>query len=81
MSNIPYVKQYNELGECINPIKGAYINRFKNRSTRRRTDPPFMGNGKNYPMVVLGVHRFKKVIQHVMNKDGERRKILHYLSI
>jgi len=78
MKNEPYVKQYNELGECINPIKTRYISQFKNRSTRRKTEQPFFGNGKNYPMVLIGVNRFKKVLQLVRNTDGSIKKIYHY---
>lgn len=34
--NKPYVKQYNENGEIINPIKRAYLHQFPNTSTRRK---------------------------------------------
>ena len=34
--NTPYVKQYDESGNCTNPIKEGYFSPYQNRQTRRQ---------------------------------------------
>lgn len=77
ITNVPYVKEYNSLGICINPIKGEYIHKFPNRKARRAhlNQPPFHGNGKNYHLTVNGHVKYRRVMQRIGSKT-----ILHYLS-
>lgn len=81
--NIPYVKQYDKNGNVANPIKKTgYINEFPNRRQRRadKNQPPFVGNGHQYP---LDVHGTAKYLRHIQvewdQKEGRIKRIKHYL--
>ncbi len=75
MKNTPYVKEYNEVGEIINPIIGSYLSPFKNRQQRRLKQNRFIGNGTNFPLVVAGAFKYKKRIQII---PGTGKRIEHY---
>ena len=36
--NIPYIKQFNELGEIINSIEKSYMSEYPNRRERRHSE-------------------------------------------
>ena len=63
MKNVPYVKQFNALGECKNPIKTGYINYYPNRKKRREPLQKERLNGRS--------------VQIIKCKDGSRKRILH----
>lgn len=82
MKNIPYVSQKNpETGLPI-PLKENYINEFPNRRERRRylNEPPLHGPSKNYHLTVLPNGKFKRVMQHETDKQGNKKLIIHYLA-
>ena len=86
--NVPYVKQQDENGKCINPIKGKYVNEHPNRKERREPMQKFRfaGNGNNYPLTVHKTTKFVRTLQHIHLKDksgnytGEIKRIEHYLN-
>ena len=87
--NQPYVKQFNENWQLINPIKGVYQHQFDNRSTRRKDmqKDKFYGESKNHHLSVTDTAKYKRHKQTIMCKDqetgiptGEIRVIEHYLS-
>jgi hypothetical protein len=78
--NKPYVKQYNELGEVINPIQGKLSSFFPNRKKRRERPQPFLNNKKSYQLVVIGNSKFRKVLQIEKDSDGRIKYIEHYLD-
>lgn len=80
--NTPYVKQYNEVGEVINPItkKTPYLNVFKNRRQRREKEPRFRGESKNWALTVLGRAKYYRVIQVINLKNGKTKRIKHYIE-
>lgn len=51
-----------------------YLHISENRKQRRKKEPPFIANGKNYPLTVSGTTRYVRYIQRIGNKI-----ILHYL--
>ena len=75
--NTPYVKQYNEEGEVINPINGKYVSQFPNRRARANKKQRFMNNSKSFPLIVFGKFKFKKVIQKEIDKQGKVKRIEH----
>jgi len=79
MKNTPYVKQYDENGIAI-PITG-YVNQFPNRKQRRehKNRPAFFGNGKNFPLTIVKVAKYKRVRQIEFDKEGNKKIIEHYL--
>lgn len=83
--NTPYVKEYNENGELLNPIKGKYASSNPNRSNRRliHKKDRFKSNKKGQSMTVLVRDRYLKRTQLItfLNEETERierRKIFHY---
>lgn len=64
--NQPYIKKYNENGQLMNPIIGAYINHFPNRRKRREKEVPMMGYPSN-----------RIIVQVEHDKQGRRKRILH----
>lgn len=79
--NTPYVKAFNELGECANPItqSAPYLSVFKNRSQRREVEPPFVNNRAHIQLVVLPNCKYEKQVQTVWcKKTNKPKKILHY---
>lgn len=77
--NQPYVKEYNENGELLNPIKKSYPQPFDNRKKRRETEGRFMHNGARSNMVVHKIAAYHKQVQYVVDKDGKLKEILHYI--
>lgn len=71
--NVPYVKSENPKFFEKNQ---KFTNVFPNRRTRRQKEPPFIGNGKSFPLTVFGGMKYKRVIQRVADKN-----ILHYIQI
>lgn len=71
MKNKPYV---NTTGL---PLSENYIHGFQNRKQRReyKQKNVFIGNGKQYPLTIVGSHKYLRKVQVV---DGKR--ILHYLA-
>ena len=78
--NIPYVKEYDEKGLLLNPIKDSYLNKFQNRRERHKILGRFFGNGKNFHLTVTPISRFKRVRQMEFDKNGNRKIIEHYLN-
>ena len=91
MKNVPYVKQFDKEGLITNPITKhtPYLHEYKNsREQKLDTHPKrFQGNGKNYPLVVLGTFKFLKCLQVVYLKDkkgyftGKVKYIQHHLPV
>ena len=79
--NKPYVKTYNESGNVTNPIPTGYFHSLPNRKQRREPEPTkrFIGNGKNYPLTVIKTGKFRRFIQFESDKDGNLKRIYHYL--
>lgn len=89
--NQPYVKQYNENGECINPINTGYRwqSPYPNRRARQETRPrmwggskgqsPLFGCGKNHPISLNGSLKYKRVRQYEKDKEGNKKVIEHYI--
>ncbi len=82
MKNKPYVKKHDEFGILLNPID-SYIPNFPNRSQRRQKPGThkFMGNSKSIPLTVVGKGKFIRQIQRIEDKDGDIKKVYHYLPI
>ena len=78
--NIPYINEYNEKGKLMNPINGIYKHEFPNRQTRRQQANPIRhhGNGKNYHLTVVKESKFHRYLQHEIDKNGQKKVILHY---
>jgi hypothetical protein len=57
--------------------KQPYLHSGQNRRARRLRQPPFIGNGKQYPITVSGKLKYLRHIQ--ITPDG--KKIMHYLSL
>ena len=77
--NIPYVKQYNEVGEVINPLAkkrdrngkltAAYDSKITmNRRQRNEREVRFKGNKKGVSLTVAGRFRYTRVIQEIRDK-------------
>lgn len=79
--NTPYVKEYNELGELLNPIKGKFVNKFPNRQQRKPNRQRFFNNRATHQIVIHGNDAYRKVEQHEVDKEGKLIKIQHYLLI
>jgi hypothetical protein len=83
--NKPYVKQFNENGELVNPIKGIYASVFPNRERRRRIKQaePFMGNSKGAKITVSGKFKYRRYVQvsNGVGKDGRIHTINHYALV
>lgn len=80
--NTPYVKQFNELGECANPItqSAPYLNIYKNRSERRYIAPRFVNNRGHIQLVILPNCKYSKQVQTVFCKNTNKEKqIFHYV--
>lgn len=83
--NEPYVKQYDKEGLLINPILDGsnYASTSPNRRRRRediKGKTRFIGNGKNFPLVVGESYKYEKVVQVVYNQKQEKDiRIEHYL--
>jgi hypothetical protein len=79
--NTPYVKQYNEQGDLINPIKGAYLSPYLNRRQRAVKKERFMNNSRSVKLVVLKNMKYRKFIQLERDvKTGQLKRIEHYVK-
>ena len=81
MKNTPYVKQYNELGQLLNPINGAYISPYPNHATRNARPDRFKSNKKGVCLTV-GEHftlKYHRHVQEIVLKNGKVKRIQHYL--
>lgn len=80
-TNTPYVKKFNELGQCTNPIKEVYTTGASDRKSRRSflSKVRFFGNGKNIPLTVLYTSKYLRVRQYEKDKDGNKKIIEHYI--
>lgn len=76
--NTPYVKQYNDLGQVINPIQGKYLSNFPNRSLRHQKQKRFKSNANSLPLLFVnyGNGKFERFIKQVQIIG--KKKILHY---
>ena len=65
--NVPYVKQYDEMGKCTNPITrtNPYFNPEPNRQQRRSKEKRFRGNQKGVSLSVLKSIKSFRVLQPV----------------
>jgi hypothetical protein len=80
--NVPYVKQYDNNGNCTNPINVSYMSFFPNRKQRSEhlNQIPFKGNGLNYPITVLKESKYLRQVQYIMDAKTQKiKKIHHYL--
>lgn len=83
MTNEPYVKKYDKLGECINPIPTGLFHNHPNRKTRREPlqKNRFYGNSKNFHLTVTPTAKYKRFIQFSFDKEiGKDKRILHYIE-
>lgn len=78
--NKPYVKHFSTLGELLNPIRINYENPYPNRKQRRKSLGRFVGNNKGHSLLVVQTAKFFKVEQFEIDKDGMKKRILHYLA-
>ncbi len=67
--NTPYVKQYDENGQVINPIVGIYPSEFDNRRKRREKFARFKNNRRTAQMVIGSTFRYKKSVQVITDKQ------------
>lgn len=72
-----YVKQYNDKGECTNPIIGFYANPAIGKPKLKKQR--FFGNGKNTPLTVLSTGKYLRSRQRIECKDGTVKFIEHYI--
>lgn len=82
MKNQPYIKEYNEAGEVINPIEGKYLTEFPSstRSHRRNKKERFAGNNKGWRLAVGQKFKYYKCIQVLECKNtGKTKRIEHYV--
>jgi len=81
--NKPYVKQTDVNGIILNPIDKFYENPFPNRSARKLAlkKEVFYGNSKNFHLTVIGISKFRRLKQHELDKEGNKKVIHHYLPI
>ena len=63
MKNTPYVKKFNKVGNCTNPIPTGYIHNFPNRRERR--------------MPLQKEKLYGRKPQIIRCKDGKMKIILH----
>lgn len=79
--NTPYIKQFNELGEVVNPIEHSYMSEYPNRRERRHSESRFYGNtASQCHLTVTGIAKFRRVVQTATTKKGEKHIIYHYLA-
>lgn len=75
--NAPYVKEYNEAGELVNPIKGSYPTLSPNNTRRDRraikSNSRFRGNKKGISLTVGRKFKYRREIQLIGSK-----RIEHY---
>jgi hypothetical protein len=84
MKNTPYVKEYDNMGNVKNPIPTGYFHNFPNRKERREPlyKPPFFGCGKNEPLTVIGIYKYLRYRQVLLDtKTKILKTIEHYLPI
>lgn len=78
--NTPYVKQYNEAREVINPLEkkvgrngkcaASYDSKItRNRRERNEKTERFKGNKKGVSLTVAGRFRYTRVIQEIRDKE------------
>lgn len=77
--NIPYVKQFDNNGVLLNPIKGSYLSEFHNRRARREKSTRFYGESKNYHLTVTGTIKYLRLKQYEFDKEGNKKVIEHYI--
>ena len=75
--NKPYVKEYDENGKLINPIKGSYVSEFANRAARRNKPNRFRGNQKGISLTVVKTDKYKRTIQliQIIERDKKGRPL------
>jgi hypothetical protein len=79
--NIPYIKEYNENGELVNPLLRTTLHKFPNRRQRRAelATKRFKGNKKGISLTVYNNMKYERTRQVVKQKDGTIKTIEHYL--
>ncbi len=79
--NTPYVKTYSDDGLLANPIKGNYLHNSPNRRQRRQIKQKnrFYGESKNYHLTCDGINSYARIKQYSINKEGNKKVVLHYL--
>lgn len=79
--NTPYVKVYDSNGNVSNPIVGSYPSLAPNRKQRRaiKQKNRFYGESKNYHLTCDGINSYARIKQYSINKEGNKKVVLHYL--
>lgn len=82
MTNTPYVKEFNDLGECTNPIDRVYLSESPNRQQRKLAtkNQRFKGNKKGISLTVTNNSKYERAIQPILCKDGSVKHIEHYIA-
>ena len=80
--NIPYVKKFDNFGDLVNPIESGYFSSEPNRKQRREymNRPRFHGESNNYHLTVFGGAKYKRVVQLELDKNGNKKRIEHYIK-
>lgn len=82
--NVPYIRQTNEKGELVNKItkNNSYMAEYPSRRERRKDlqKDRFCGNGRNYSLTVSKLGKFKRIVQYEFDKEGNRKRIEHYIT-
>ncbi len=80
--NTPYIKQYDNNGELIDPItkNNPIVSLHPNRAARRKKVLRFYGNGKNCHLTVTKISKHKRVMQFILPKEGNKKTIYHYFE-
>lgn len=79
--NVPYRKQYDAMGNLLNPINETYKSEHRNRKQRRAylQKERFANNKNTAQMVIMGKFRFKKVRQRIADKYNGAIKFINHL--
>lgn len=80
--NVPYIKQYDQDGVLLNPIKGPYESKLPNRRQRRafKNEPRFIGNSKGIHLTVtedsIRPRAFKRIVQTITHHLVSATKVI-----
>lgn len=81
-TTVPYVKQLDANGVIINPVS-KHVWDGNNRQDRRELMQKLraLNNSRNNQMIVIGVHKWKKSVQTIRQKDGSIKRINHLIFV
>jgi len=81
MTNIPYIKTFDQNGNVSNPIIGSLLNNFPNRRTRRqnKSKQRFHGESNNLHLSVNKYSKYLRIRQMEFDKEGNKKIIEHYI--